>query len=420
MFNSTTDVYAAKRKTVNFSKSLVPRENRVESKFVAQTIYGILKSGSVVLKDIGTALNEPIRIKNTIDRLSQNLQRQLSPDIEKNYTKKMINTLGKHPVILVDDTDVIKPHGEKFEALGKVRDGSSKKGTIEKGYLVTELVGLTANKRQPVSLFSHIHSSKEKGYKSTNMVLFQGLNHVIDSLQEKATFVFDRGYDMNALFNFMTEREQNFIIRLTEKRKLFWKGKWFKASTLRDSRKGKIKTTLTFREDGREKKETVYISHLNIKVTASKNPVNLVLVYGLGKTPMMLVTNKLIQGKEDAVRIVRTYISRWRVEEYFRFKKQHFGFENFRVRSLVAINNLNQILTYAIGLLGLLADKLQTSKLSNQLLHNAKALRKDVHFYYYQLAEGILLTLAYARRGIQDWFQMRHSGPRQLTLRFVA
>lgn len=73
MFNSTTDVYAAKRKTVNFSKSLVPKQNKVESKFVAQTIYGILKSGSVVLKDIGTALNESIRIKNTIDRLSQNL-----------------------------------------------------------------------------------------------------------------------------------------------------------------------------------------------------------------------------------------------------------------------------------------------------------------------------------------------------------
>jgi hypothetical protein len=54
MFYSTTDVYTIKRKTVNFSKSLVPRENRVERKFVTQAIYGMLKSGSVVLKDIGT------------------------------------------------------------------------------------------------------------------------------------------------------------------------------------------------------------------------------------------------------------------------------------------------------------------------------------------------------------------------------
>ena len=56
---------------------------------------------------------------------------------------------------------------------------------------------------------------------------------------------------------------------------------------------------------------------------------------------MMLATNKAIKSKEDVVSIVRTYMSRWRIEEYFRFKKQHFGFENFRVRSLMSINNLN-------------------------------------------------------------------------------
>src|SRR5699024_2333800 len=129
-------------------------------------------------------------------------------------------------------------------------------------------------KKQPVSLYSHIHSSAENGYKSTNNVLFQGLERVIGNLKERATFVFDRGYDMNALFDFMYANEQNFVVRLTEKRKLFWKGKWFKSSTLRDSRKGKIKTRLTFRENGKEKKETVYISHLNIKITASKTTVN--------------------------------------------------------------------------------------------------------------------------------------------------
>jgi hypothetical protein len=420
MSNSTTDVYATKRETVNFSKSLVSEKNRVESKFVTQAMYGILKSGSVILRNIASALDEPIHIKNTIDRLSQNLGRKLSPGIQTNYTQKMMKSLGKQPIILVDDSDVIKPHGEKFEALGQVRDGSSKEKKIEKGYFMTEMVGLTANKKQPVSLYSHLHSSLEKDYKSTNHVLFQGLNQVIDSLLEKATFVFDRGYDMNALFHFMYKRQQDFIVRLKENRKLFWKGRWFKAAVLRDSRKGKIKTTLTFSEDGKKKKATVYISHLNIKVTASKNPINLVLVYGLGKTPMMLATNKVIQGKEDVIRIVRTYMSRWRVEEYFRFKKQHFGFEDFRVRSLTSINNLNQILTYAIGLLGLLADKLDTSHLSSKLIHNAKALRKDIQFYYYQLAEGVVSTLAHARKGIQDWFRIRRNSPRQLELKLVS
>ena len=420
MHYSTTEVYTTKRETINFSKSLVSANKRVESKFIAQTIYGMLRSKSVILKNIATALNEPVQTKNTIDRLSQNLQRNISPETHANYIKKMLGTLGKDPVILVDDSDTIKPHGKKFEALGKVRDGSSEDKKIEKGYIVTEMVGLTANNKQPVSLFTHIHSSKQNGYKSTNHVLFTGLDQIIASLKTTAIFVFDRGYDMNSLFDFMYKRKQNFIVRLKENRKFFWKGKWFKAATLRDSRKGKIKTTLTFSENGKMKNETVYISHLNIQVTASKRPVVLLIVYGLGKQPMLLATNKVIHFKEDVINIVRTYMSRWRIEEYFRFKKQHFGFENFRVRSLRSINNLNQLLTYAIGLLGLLADKISNSMLSRQLIANAKALRKDILFYYYQLAEGISLTLGYARSGIRKWFHIRRKKPRQLEMRWVG
>src|SRR5699024_2082175 len=126
-----------KREIIKFSKELVITNNKVESKFITQSIYGILRSGSVVLKKIGGALNEPIQIKNTIDRLSQHLQQPLSSDVQQNYTSKMVNTLGENPIILVDDSDIIKPYGEKFEALGQVRDGSSKDKKIEKGYHVT-------------------------------------------------------------------------------------------------------------------------------------------------------------------------------------------------------------------------------------------------------------------------------------------
>ena len=72
------------------------------------------------------------------------------------------------------------------------------------------------------------------------------------------------------------------------------------------------------------------------------------------------------------------------------------------MRSLTSMNNLNQLLTYAMGMLGLLADKAKTNHLFHRLIQNARSLRKDVRFYYYQLAEGIMATLAYARTGIKD------------------
>lgn len=56
------------------------------------------------------------------------------------------------PVVLIDDSDVVKPEGYKFEALGIVRDGSEstdKKSVYKKGYHVTESERcyITANRR---------------------------------------------------------------------------------------------------------------------------------------------------------------------------------------------------------------------------------------------------------------------------------
>lgn len=40
-----------------------------------------------------------------------------------------------------------------------------------------------------------------------------------------------------------------------------------------------------------------------------------------------------IKEKEDVIKIVRLYLSRWRIEEHFRGKKQEYDFENMRVRN---------------------------------------------------------------------------------------
>lgn len=416
MINFTTDTYEIKRKIMSFSNKLTSNVGQVQTKFVQDMIYGFAKSKSVLLSNISDALMEPIKKINTIERLSNNLMNDLDSSIKTCYNNEVSKVVGKSPVILVDDSDVIKPHGFHFDCLGVVRDGSSPKKTYEKGYIVTEMVAITENKKQPISLFSHIHSSTEREYSSTNTVTYQGLDEVISALNKKATFVFDRGYDMNDLFKYMYKKNQDFVIRLTEKRKLFYKGKWYKSTTLRDSRKGRIKTTVLFQGERKE----CYISHLNVQITAAKKNMRLVLVYGLGEQPMMLATNKPILGKEDVEGILRLYLSRWRIEEYFRFKKQEYDFENFRVRDLKAINNLNQLLTYTLGFIGMLAEKVGRNNLSNKMIKNSNSIHNKVLFYCYQISKGIAKTLAYARTGIEEWQNIRHDQQyRQLELKFV-
>ena len=111
--------------------------------------------------------------------------------------------------------------------------------------------------------------------------------------------------------------------------------------------KGKYKLEY---KDKSEIKRNVKISVIPIKLCEFKNTeLNLVAVYGFGKVPMMLITNLKSDDKRLCTAVCKVYLMRWRIEEYFKFKKQSFGFENLRVQSLKSIRNLDLLLTIAIG-----------------------------------------------------------------------
>lgn len=56
---------------------------------------------------------------------------------------------------------------------------------------------------------------------------------------KNATFVMDRGYDDNKIFQKLWGLEQDFVIRLTQKQKLFFHRKWASATKLCVERKGR-------------------------------------------------------------------------------------------------------------------------------------------------------------------------------------
>ena len=406
MNNFTTNTYEMKRDIVNFSKKICKDSDKPETKFVTEMIYGISKSKDILLSSIAGSLDERTKKINIIDRLSDNLSNDLDEKIDKNYCEIVMNSLGDNPIFLIDDSDIIKPTGQKFEDLGIVRDGSSKDKKYEKGYHHTEIVGLTQNMKQPISIFSKVHSSTSKDYISANAVTFEGLNKVVNMLEErkiKGTFVHDRGYDNNEIFNYYFEKQQYFVIRLKENRKVYLNHKWYKITTIRDSRKGKIKMNIMFQGETKE----CYVSVLKVQITAKKKWINLVIVYGLGETPMMLARNIPVKNKEDVIKIARCYINRWRIEEYFKFKKQEYNWENFRVRSLKSINNLNMLLTYTIGLVGLLSEKINKREFVNKIIKESKSLKEQVCLWFYQIARGIYNILKMAKTGIKEWQKIR-------------
>ena len=417
MTYSTSNTYTLKREILTFSNKISRHLSKPDIKFTADMTYGMLASGSCLLTDIVDQLHEDSKKVNSVERLTRHLNNGIHPSALKSYLTVIRKWVPYDPVIHIDDSDVVKPDGYKFEALGIVRDGSKStetKSVYEKGYHVTEACVLTGN-GYPVSIFSQIHSSKEKNFTSTNDITFAAMERGA-ALFGKATFALDRGYDDNKMFLKLDKLNQDYVIRLTAKRKVFFHGKWIPATQLRNQRKGKIKTPLVYRG----KKRDAYLSHVKVQITASKKDIYLVLVYGITEHPMMLATNKEIRSRDDVIKVAKTYFSRWRIEEYFRCKKQMFQFENFRVRKLSAINALNFYITLCMAFLAHISMKSETNALKVAIIQTADPIKEKVHFCYYRLAKGISGILSYAKEGVRLWFRTKRPVYRQLCLKLTA
>lgn len=413
----TSNTYTLKREILNYVNKISKKLSKPERKFTADMTYGMLASGSCLLTDIVDQLHEDSKKVNSVERLTRHLNKGAPKKALNSYLSTIRKWIPDEPVIHIDDSDIVKPDGYKFEALGIVRDGSKStdtKNVYEKGYHVTEACVLTKN-NHPVSIFSEIHSSKEKSFTSINDVTFSAMERGA-ALFGRATFVMDRGYDDNKMFLKLDELGQDYVIRLTSKRKLLFHNRWVHATELRNRRKGKVKMPLFYRG----KQHEAYLSHVKVQITASRKDIYLVLVYGITEHPMMLATNKEIKSKDDLIKVAKLYFSRWKIEEYFRCKKQMFRFENFRVRKLAAINALNFYITLCMAFLAHVSMKPETSALKVSIIQKADPIKEKVHFCYYRLAKGILGILSYAKEGVRLWFRTKRPAYRQLCLKLTA
>ena len=416
MTHFTSNTYQMKREILTFSNKFSRKLSKPDRKFIADMNYGMLASGSCLLTNIVDQLHEPSRKINIVDRLSRHPARGTPKEALKAYLSQVKKWCPSQPVILIDDSDVVKPDGYKFESLGWVRDGSestSTKNVCKKGYHVTEAAVLTRS-HHPVSIFSEIHSSGEKDFTSINDVAFSAMERGC-AMFGKATFIMDRGYDDNKMFLKLASMKQDYVIRLTTRRKLLYHNKWTYATELCSRRKGKVKLPLYYKG----KEHEAYLSHVKVQITASRKDIYLVPVYGITDNPMMLAANKPVHSKEDVIAVAKLYFSRWRIEEYFRCKKQMFQFENFRVRKLAAINALNFYITLCMAFLAQISMKPETNALKVSIIKTADPVKEKVHFCYYRLAKGIAGILSYAKEGIRLWFRTKRPAYRQLCLKLV-
>lgn len=159
MTHFTSFTYQLKREILSFSNKISKRLSKPDRKFFADMLYGILASHSCLLTDISDKLLEPSKKINTVDRLSGHLAKGTPKEALNTYLALLKKWCPAHPVIHIDDSDIVKPDGYKFQDLGWVRDGSkstSTKNVYQKGYHVTEATVLTTS-NPPVSFSTIIN-----------------------------------------------------------------------------------------------------------------------------------------------------------------------------------------------------------------------------------------------------------------------
>lgn len=420
MNHFTTNTYEMKREIVNFSKNISEGLNKPTSKFVLDMQYGLSKSGSCLISEIARALNEDIKLGYTIERLCDNLANMYEEEKDMiwnhylNEVKKNIDL--EEAVVLFDDSDINKEYSKKLEDLDKVLDGSSQDKKIVNGYHVCEATVLTKNEKQPMSIYSKIYSCQSEGFKSKNTYTLESIKAAEDLIGSEFTGILDRGYDDNKIFDYMSKNNHKFVVRVNDKRTLLLKGKKRSVLSVAQSRKGKISYKALFNDN---EENELMLSYTKATLLSNKKEYTLVIVYGFKEEhPMKLLTNIEIKEKEDVIKVVRLYLSRWRIEEHFRGKKQEYDFENMRVRTLESMNNLNKMLTIHLGHIAMLAEKINKNILTTKIIYASKSLKQKSIVWLSQIARGIKNMLSYAHEGIKRWQKIEERGKyKQLKLR---
>ena len=400
----TSNTNEMKRKIVNYTKNMSSGLGRIETKFLYDVLYGICASKDIKISNIARVLHENIKLSNTIERLCIRLESFNNIDlVNQNYYKYINSMAPEYPVSIFDDSDITKIYGRKFESIDVVRDASDPNNSYKPGYHMCNANIISKEEKQPIPIYSNVYSTKSDNFVSANEETYKSIDAVRNCLKRKSLMVFDRGYDDIKLFHYVLDGGDDLLVRLKENRCFLFKGKKKKLNEVYESRKGKVKMHLLFQ--GEEK--DVYISYTRVILPADKKEYTLIFVYGLGKSEkFMLLTNKKIENKEDAIKLVRIYMDRWRIETYHRSIKTEYNYEDIRVRNLKAINNLTYFLNLIITLIIKITEEMDRKLLAHKILDEAKTLRNKVGVWITQIAFGIHVVLRRAIKGVRSFYEI--------------
>lgn len=381
-----------KAQLTKFSQQLCGGLSRPLAKFVTQMLFGIQASQDVKLSNIARSLKEEIPLIKTETRLSRNLKAvELEAELSEQLAQMGSQRVSADTVLCLDLSDIRKEYARKMEYLAPVHDGST--GEVHLGYWLCDVTGAEVNGSEITPLYQHLYSVEAEKFDSENAEILAGIDQIRQHTQGRGIWALDRGGDRKKLLEPLLNRGERFVIRSTGQRHVIdRRNRKRSVAELGAQCRLRHQAQIIKIEDGQEKKYELRYGVEPIHLVGRQEALFLVVVAGFGREPMLLLTNVLKRagGSQAPWWIVQIYLTRWKIEETFRFMKQSYNLEDIRVMKYQRLKNLVVLVTAAAFFAAtFLGQKMKLRLLCRELLVISQRFFGIPPFRFYALSDGI-------------------------------
>jgi DDE family transposase len=385
-----------KAQLTKFATQLSDGLSKPLERFVAQMLFGIQASQDVKLSNIARSLEEDIPLIKTEGRLSRNLK---AKKLERHLSSRLASLghrrLEANTVLCLDLSDVRKEYAEKMEYLDQVWDGSE--GQVHAGYWLCSVTGAEVRGHEITPLYQTLFSARAQDFVSENAEILAAVDQVRDYARGRGIWTIDRGGDRKKLLEPLLERRERFVIRSVGQRSVVnRRRKKVTVHHLAAHCRLRYQARVVKIEKGEEKVYELRYGAEPIRLPGREEPLHLVVVAGFGQDPLLLLTNLLrVRDSQSLWWIVEIYLTRWKIEETFRFIKQTYHVEDIRVLSYQRLKNLILLAGAAAYFAAtFLGQKLKLRILCDKLLIISQRFFGIPPFRFYALADGIRKILS--------------------------
>ena len=349
-------------------------DRRVVGNLIA-TVAGIVQTRTeLTTSALGSAICGPAHAEAGTQRLQRALhhpgwQAALIEEVLWEQAEKrcqQMESQGERPLCIWDSSVLEKPESEQMQGLGSVRSSRvrrlarSRKGVFNRpngipvsvrGFEWESLLLVGREGRPQVAAMKWW--GRQKGVEGQQRQQQEALlAQAARQWGQRVRHVFDRGYGTGPWLWRLSRFSVRFVVRWKKGNKLFdATGQERKAWEIARGKRGWGEAKLLWDTHFRVYRSTRVLA-LPVRHAEYRGQLWLVVVrQGKGREPWYLLTNEPVESEQQAWDIAFSYLSRWKIEEQFRFEKSELLIESLRLREWEPRRKLLLLVTLAYGFL---------------------------------------------------------------------